>query len=79
LSFANSSVCRELGLAAAWARVVGMAGAYEGMGEPVVHQAGDYTVVKLAGTGLPGVAVFGIRVFAGGRDFGGWERHSSQP
>jgi hypothetical protein len=25
--------------------------------------------LKLAGTGLPGVAVFGIRVFAGGRDF----------
>ena len=25
--------------------------------------------LKLAGTGLPGVAVFGIRVFTGGRDF----------
>jgi len=35
------------GLAAAWAQVVGMAGAYEGMGEPVAHQAGDYTVVDV--------------------------------
>jgi hypothetical protein len=35
------------GLAAAWAQVAGMAGAYEGMGEPVVHQAGDYTVVDV--------------------------------
>jgi hypothetical protein len=35
------------GLAAAWARVVGTAGAYEGMGEPVAHQAGDYTVVDV--------------------------------
>lgn len=34
-------------LAAAWAQVAGMAGAYEGMGEPVVHQAGDYTVVDV--------------------------------
>jgi hypothetical protein len=34
-------------LAAAWAQVVGMAGAYEGMGEPVAHQAGDYTVVDV--------------------------------
>ncbi|MGH3285775.1 MAG: DUF3887 domain-containing protein [Streptosporangiaceae bacterium] len=35
------------GLAAAWARVVGMAGEYQGMGEPVAHQAGDYTVVDV--------------------------------
>ena len=35
------------GLAAAWAQVIGMAGAYEGMGEPVAHQAGDYTVVDV--------------------------------
>jgi len=35
------------GLAAAWAQVVGMAGAYQGMGEPVAHQAGDYTVVDV--------------------------------
>jgi predicted nucleic acid-binding Zn ribbon protein len=34
-------------LAAAWARVVGMAGEYQGMGEPVAHQAGDYTVVDV--------------------------------
>jgi len=35
------------GLAAAWAQVIGLAGAYQGMGEPVVHQAGDYTVVDV--------------------------------
>lgn len=35
------------GLARAWAQVIGMAGAYEGMGEPVAHQAGDYTVVDV--------------------------------
>ena len=35
------------GLAAAWAQVVGTAGEYQGMGEPVVHQAGDYTVVDV--------------------------------
>jgi len=35
------------GLAAAWAQVVGTAGTYEGMGEPVAHQAGDYTVVDV--------------------------------
>jgi hypothetical protein len=35
------------GLAAAWAQVVGTAGAYQGMGEPVAHQAGDYTVVDV--------------------------------
>ena len=34
-------------LAAAWAQVVGMAGEYQGMGEPVAHQAGDYTVVDV--------------------------------
>ena len=34
-------------LAAAWAQVVGQAGVYEGMGEPVAHQAGDYTVVDV--------------------------------
>jgi hypothetical protein len=34
-------------LAGAWAQVIGMAGAYEGMGEPVAHQAGDYTVVDV--------------------------------
>jgi len=34
-------------LAAAWAQIVGMAGEYEGMGEPVAHQAGDYTVVDV--------------------------------
>ncbi len=34
-------------LAAAWAQVVGAAGAYEGMGEPVAHQAGDFTVVNV--------------------------------
>jgi hypothetical protein len=35
------------GLAAAWAQVVGMAGEYQGMGEPAAHQAGDYTVVDV--------------------------------
>ena len=35
------------GLAAAWARVVGTAGEYQGMDEPVAHQAGDYTVVDV--------------------------------
>ena len=35
------------GLAAAWAQVIGTAGSYEGMGEPVAHQAGDYTVVDI--------------------------------
>jgi hypothetical protein len=34
-------------LAAAWAQVIGAAGAYQGMGEPVAHQAGDYTVVDV--------------------------------
>jgi len=34
-------------LAAAWAQVIGSAGAYQGMGEPVAHQAGDYTVVDV--------------------------------
>lgn len=34
-------------LAAAWAQVVGAAGAYEGMGEPVAYQTGDYTVVDV--------------------------------
>jgi len=34
-------------LAAAWARVVGMAGEYQGMDEPLAHQAGDYTVVDV--------------------------------
>jgi len=35
------------GLAAAWAQVVGTAGEYQGMGEAVAHQAGDYTVVDV--------------------------------
>ncbi len=34
-------------LAAVWAQVVGTAGGYEGMGKPVAHQAGDYTVVDV--------------------------------
>jgi hypothetical protein len=34
-------------LAAAWAQVVGIAGEYQGMGEPVARQAGDYTVVNV--------------------------------
>jgi hypothetical protein len=34
-------------LAAAWAQVIGTAGGYQGMGEPVAHQAGDYTVVDV--------------------------------
>jgi hypothetical protein len=34
-------------LAAAWAQVVGTAGEYQGMGEPVAYQAGDYTVVNV--------------------------------
>ena len=35
-------------LAAAWAQVIGMACAYQGMGEPVAHQACDYTVVDVS-------------------------------
>jgi hypothetical protein len=35
------------GLAAAWAQVIGTNGDYQGMGEPVVHQAGDLTVVNV--------------------------------
>jgi Protein of unknown function (DUF3887) len=34
-------------LAAAWAQVVGIAGEYQGMGQPVARQAGDYTVVNV--------------------------------
>ena len=34
-------------LAGVWAQVIGTAGGYEGMGEPVAHQAGDYTVVDV--------------------------------
>jgi Protein of unknown function (DUF3887) len=34
-------------LAAAWAQVIGTAGQYQGMGEAVAHQAGDYTVVNV--------------------------------
>ena len=34
-------------LAGAWAQVVGTAGEYQGMGEPVARQAGDYTVVDV--------------------------------
>ena len=34
-------------LSAVWAQVIGTAGGYEGMGEPVAHQAGDYTVVDV--------------------------------
>jgi hypothetical protein len=34
-------------MASAWASVVGMVGAYEGMDEPVVRQWGDYTVVDI--------------------------------
>ncbi|MDL4813706.1 DUF3887 domain-containing protein [Actinomadura opuntiae] len=34
-------------LASVWAQVVGTVGAYERMGRPVVHQAGDHTVVDV--------------------------------
>jgi len=34
-------------LAGVWAQVIGTAGGYEGMGDPVAHQAGDYTVVDI--------------------------------
>jgi len=34
-------------LAGVWAQVIGTAGGYEGMGGPVAHQAGDYTVVDV--------------------------------
>jgi len=34
-------------LAATWAQTVGLVGRYEGMGEPVSHQAGDHTVVDI--------------------------------
>jgi len=42
-----SAVLSAQALAAAWAQVIGTAGAYQGMGEPVAHQAGDYTVVDV--------------------------------
>ena len=35
------------GLAAVWAQVIGTAGEYQGMGEPLAHQAGDYTVIDV--------------------------------
>lgn len=35
------------GLAEAWARVIGTVGRYEGLGQPVVYQAGDYTVADV--------------------------------
>ena len=35
------------GLAAVWAQVIGTAGEYQGMGDAVAHQAGDYTVVDV--------------------------------
>ncbi|WP_344266916.1 DUF3887 domain-containing protein [Actinomadura napierensis] len=34
-------------LASVWAQVIGTVGAYERMGAPVVHQAGDHTVVDV--------------------------------
>jgi hypothetical protein len=34
-------------MASAWATVIGMVGAYEGMGQPRVRQWGDYTVVDI--------------------------------
>jgi Protein of unknown function (DUF3887) len=34
-------------LASAWAQVIGVAGEYQGMGEPQVQQKGDYTVVDV--------------------------------
>lgn len=36
-----------VGLAGAWAQVIGMAGAYQGMGDPVAYQAGNYTIVDV--------------------------------
>jgi len=35
------------GLAAAWAQLIGMVGAYGGMGEPLTRQAGDLTIVEI--------------------------------
>jgi Protein of unknown function (DUF3887) len=34
-------------IAAAWAQIIGMVGAYQRMGEPFVRQLGDYTVVDV--------------------------------
>jgi Protein of unknown function (DUF3887) len=34
-------------LAAAWAQVIGLVGSYQGMGEPMTHQAGDLTIVDI--------------------------------
>jgi Protein of unknown function (DUF3887) len=34
-------------IAAAWAQIIGMVGAYQRMGEPFVRQLGDYTVVDI--------------------------------
>lgn len=35
------------GLAAAWAQLIGLVGAYGGMGEPLTRQAGDLTIVEI--------------------------------
>jgi hypothetical protein len=37
----------ESGLAAAWAQLIGLVGAYGGTGEPVSRQAGDLTIVDI--------------------------------
>ncbi|HEX3782551.1 MAG TPA: DUF3887 domain-containing protein [Pseudonocardiaceae bacterium] len=34
-------------LASVWAQVIGTVGSYQHMGEPFVHQAGDFTVVEI--------------------------------
>jgi Protein of unknown function (DUF3887) len=34
-------------IAAAWAQIIGMVGAYQRIGEPFVRQLGDYTVVDV--------------------------------
>jgi hypothetical protein len=34
-------------MAAVWAHVAGLVGAYQRLGEPFTHQAGDYTVVDV--------------------------------
>jgi hypothetical protein len=46
----DQTVASRLGateLAAVWARVIGMVGGYERMGEPLAYQAGDYTIVDI--------------------------------
>jgi hypothetical protein len=43
----TAKISESGGLAAAWAQLIGMVGAYGGMGEPLTRQAGDLTIVEI--------------------------------